>query len=128
MSKRSVLDWETQTDVRPAVQAWAAKWGYSAVGDSQDGTREFVRLQMGQTAQTRALHMGARWSVGWHVSVRQTGSQVHLEAWITPPPAVRMMTLGLMWKENGVRDRLGGALARGPLNVLLAALGQPPIR
>ena len=127
MSKRSVLDWESQTDVMPAVEAWASSRGYRPIAWGQDGTREYLYLQRAQTYQMKLLHMGDSWAAGWHVSVRQTGPQVHLEAWITPPPAVRMMTLGLMWKEAGVHG-LGGAFARGPLNVLLAALGQPPMR
>jgi hypothetical protein len=133
MSKRTVRDWESQADVMPAVEKWASDWSYRGVGEDSDGTREFLRPWRYQTEWTAALHMGKRWSMGWHVSIRQTGTQVHLEAWITYGLAYRIMTLGLMPREMGVqgggfRDRGGRSLARSPLNLLVAKLGQPPIR
>jgi hypothetical protein len=118
MAARTVRDFGASGDIGSAVDDWAREAGYRLV-ESRELTRVFQK------------------GVGFLVapmmlSIRQTGSDVHLEAWIRANLFVRLMALFILPAEMGIES--GGMkaviprkMARGQVNKLLEALGQPPI-
>jgi hypothetical protein len=118
MAKRTVRDFAAGGDVGPAVDAWAKDAGYR-LKETRDGTRVF---QKGTGFLVAPMML----------SVRQEQGEVHVEAWIRANLFVRLMSLFILPAEMGVesggmRAVLPRKIARGQVNKLLEALGQPPI-
>ena len=119
MAARTVREFEVGGDIATAVDAWARANHYGFRGVSPDGTRNYQR---GTGVLTGAMPF----------SVRQTGSVVHLEAWIHATLVARISALFLIPTDMGIES--GGfkgavprSVAREAVNRLLVQLGQPPI-
>jgi hypothetical protein len=119
MAGRTIRDFQVGFDVGPLVEAWAGPNHYGFRGASPDGTRNYQR---GNGLITGAMPF----------SVRQTGADVHLEAWIHSTLVARIGALFLIPAEMGIesggfRGALPRSMARDAVNKLLSRLGQPPI-
>jgi RDD family len=93
----------------------------------QDGSRLYEHDFTVQTAQTEVLPKNA-FQAGLKVLIRQSGSAVHIEAWMAFGPGfggLRANEMGIApGGLNALQDR---SEARARVNPLLAELGQPPI-
>lgn len=103
----------------PPCGSRAAANHYGFRGVSPDGTRSYQR---GNGLLTGAMPL----------SVRQNGTDVHLEAWIHATLLARITALFLIPADMGIESGgfkgiLPRQIARNSVNVLLAQLSQPPI-
>ena len=119
MAARTVREFQVGGDVSQLVDEWARANHYGFLGVSADGTRNYQR---GNGILTGAMPL----------SVRQTGSAVHLEAWIHATLVARISALLLVPAEMGIesggfRGAVPRSVAREAVNRLLVQLGQPPI-
>ena len=119
MSSRTIRDFQVGFDISQAVDGWAAANHFGFRGVLPDGTRCYQR---GNGILTGAMP----------VTIRQAGSNVHLEAWIHANLLARISALFLIpadmgIESGGVRGVLPRSMARNAVNQLLAFLGQPPI-
>jgi hypothetical protein len=119
MAARTIRDFQLGFDVAPLVDAWANANHYGFRGTSADGA---IKYQRGSGLLTGAMPL----------TVRQSGSAVHLEAWIHSTLLARFGALFLMPTDMGIesggfRGVLPRSMARTSVNKLLAELGQPPI-
>jgi hypothetical protein len=119
MSSRTIRDFQVGGDITPVVDAWAQANHYGFRGVSPDGTRNYQR---GNGLLTGPMPL----------SVRQTGSSVHIEAWIHATLLARIAALFLIPPDMGIESGgfkgvLPRSISRNSVNVLLAQLNQPPI-
>jgi hypothetical protein len=119
MGARTVRDFQVGFDIAPVVDAWAQANHYGIRGVGADGTRSFQR---GDGILTESMLF----------TIRQSGSAVHLEAWVHTNLAARMGALFLIPAEmgiesGGIKGALPRSMARNSVNKLLAQLDQPPI-
>lgn len=119
MATRTIRDFQAGFDIAPFVAAWADANHYGVRETASDGT---VKYQRGSGLITGAMPL----------TVRQTGSAVHIEAWIHATLLARIGALFLMPTDMGIesggfRGVLPRSMARASVNKLLAELGQPPI-
>jgi hypothetical protein len=119
MAAKTIRDFQVGFDVAPMVDAWAGANHYGFRGVSPDGTRNYQR---GNGIMTGAMPL----------SIRQTGTGVHLEAWIHSTILARIGALFLIPSDMGIdsggfKGALPRSMARGAVNKLLEQLGQPPI-
>ena len=119
MAARTIRDFQVGFDVAPLVDAWANANHYGLRGTAADGA---ITYQRGSGLLTGAMPL----------TVRQSGSAVHLEAWIHTTFLARLGALFLMPTDMGIesggfRGLLPRSMARTSVNKLLAELGQPPI-
>lgn len=118
MSARTVRDFSSAVDVWPIVEGWMGAADFRLV--SQTGATR--RYQRGYGFLTAPMVL----------EITQTGSQVHLESWISVGFIARLSALFLVPAEMGIES--GGFrlvvprnIARKAVNDLLPRLGQPPI-
>ena len=119
MAARTVRDFQVDADISPQVDEWARANHYGFRGVSPDGTRTYQR---GNGVLTGAMPL----------TVKQTGSAVHLEAWIHATLAARISALFLIPTDMGIesggfRGSVPRSVAREAFNRLLVQLGQPRI-
>jgi hypothetical protein len=119
MAARTVRDFQVGFDIAPVVDAWAGSNHYGFRGLSPDGTRTYQR---GNGIITGAMPL----------TVRQTGTGVHLEAWIHATIVARICAVFLIPTDmsidsGGFKGTIPRSIARDSVNKLLAQLGQPPI-
>jgi hypothetical protein len=117
MAKRTILRFEINTDIWPIVESWAREREY---GEKTKGNT-WRRYQQGHgTLVAPKL-----------VEVRQEGTKVELQAWISINILSRIMFLFIMPAEldlgPGFRGAVPRSTARRDVNILLQKLGQPPI-
>lgn|SRR5574341_1824651 len=118
MNTRTVRDFPASADVWPIVETWAKESNYSL--KTQTGSTRLY--QRGQGFLTAPMML----------EISQGGGQVHLEAWISVSPFMRLFALFLIPAEMGIES--GGLqlviprnMARGAVNKLLNQLQQPSI-
>lgn len=119
MAARTVRDFQVGFDMTPMVNAWAGPNHYGFRGLSPDGTRNYQR---GSGILTGAMPL----------TIRQTGADVHLEAWIHSTLVARIGALFLIPADMGIesggfKGALPRSIARNAVNKLISELGQPPI-
>jgi hypothetical protein len=119
MAARTVREFKVDADISQLVDAWAGANHYGFRGVSPDGTRNYQR---GNGLLTGAMPL----------SVRQTGSDVHLEAWIHATLVARISALFLIPTDMGIesggfRGAVPRSVAREAVNRLLVQLGQQRI-
>jgi hypothetical protein len=119
MAARTVRDFHVGFDITSKVDAWAGSNNYGFRGLSSEGTRNYER---GIGIMNAAMPL----------TIRQTGADVHLEAWVHATLLARMGALFLIPADMGIESgglkvALPRSMARNAVNKLLAQLGQPPI-
>ncbi len=127
MLKRTVLDFDFPGDACAVTDAWAAKYSFAFVGD-QDGTRLYYRDDWTIYAIPWSKLFRKLMSSGVHVSIRQSGSAVHFEAWYAVTGLLRLFGQAeTRVSPGGVQGSLARSVNLGPVDALLASLGQPPV-
>jgi hypothetical protein len=119
MSSRTIRDFQVGFDISQAVDGWAAANDYTLREVLPDGTR---RYQRGHGLLVLAMPL----------TIRQSGNNVHLEAWVHASLWSRVGSFFLLPADLGIesgsfRGVLPRNIARGAVNQLLVFLGQPPI-
>ncbi|HJX67472.1 MAG TPA: hypothetical protein VJ258_01965 [Candidatus Limnocylindrales bacterium] len=120
MESKTVRDFQVNGDVTAIADAWASANNFKLRVVDPDGTR---RYQRGQGLMVNAQH----------ASLRQSGSDVHLEAWTHATLLDRIAVLGTMPANmavdgGGFRGRIPRKRAKESVNKLLAQLGQEPLQ
>ena len=144
MLPRTVRDFETDLDALALADAWAQTHKFVVIGTTSDGTRQYMndeidvdfdQLWYARYPFARQLFFGLMKRIKTYrwVSVRQTGSSVHLEAWLQFSRGYRNLTLRSLpptmgLEGGGLRQKLERWETRLRVNPLLADLGQPAIR
>jgi hypothetical protein len=119
MNSKAVRDFNMSGDVAAFADGWASSNNFDLKGVDPDGTR---RYQRGHGLMVHAQH----------ATVRQSGTQVHLEAWTHATMVDRIFSFGMMpanmtVESGGMRGWLPRKLAREAVNKFLEQLSQPPI-
>ena len=117
MAKRTVVQFETNMNIWPLVEAWAQE-------------RDFRPRKRDATScvyqQGNGLMVAQKM-----VQARQDGTRVELMGWVPVNILNRICTLFIMPAELDLGTGLMGAIprstARRDFNVLLQRLGQPPV-
>lgn len=128
--RKTVRDFEVERDVTHVVEEWAADNRFTFVGTAADETRTYVSNELAYpSAATRPT---GNLSAPRFVSIRQTGREVHLEAWWIRNGYFRFVTRGRIPPEAPVEaggwvGRLLTVSLRKPVDDLLGRLGQPPL-
>ena len=135
---RTVLDFAFDGDALSVADDWAGRpqrqnWGQPTnppvadlVATDADGTRlyacnNYTTLRGGFVPPGSVDRM--------FVSIGQVGVQVHFEAWLSERGWYRILAPAEQAIHGGgFRQRVDRWMARGWINPLLEALGQPPIR
>jgi hypothetical protein len=120
MESKTVRDFKVNGDISAIADAWASGNNFKLRGVDPDGTR---RYQRGQGLMVNAQH----------ATLRQSGPDVHLEAWTHATLFDRIAVLGIMPANmavdgGGFRGRIPRRRAMESVNKLLAQLGQPPLQ
>jgi hypothetical protein len=120
MESKTVRDFRVNGDVTAIADAWASANNFKLRVVDPDGTR---RYQRGQGLMVNAQH----------ALLRQSGSDVHLEAWTHATLLDRIAVLGMMPANmavdgGGLRGRIPRKRAKESVNKLLAQLGQEPLQ
>jgi len=117
MANRTILSFETDTDVWPIVESWAEETAYREIAKG-DAWRRYQKGYGMLVAPKK-------------VEVRQEGKNVQLQAWVNPNLIARMGALFLIPSEmdigSGWKGKLPRSQARKDVNILLQRLGQPLI-
>ena len=117
MAKRTVVHFETDSDIWSVVESWAKERNY------REKKRE-TNYRLYQ--QGYGMLVAAKL-----VQVRQDGKQVEVQAWIHANIVARISALFLLPAEldlaPGFRGGLPRSTARRDLNILLQRFGQPPV-
>ena len=117
MANRTILSFETDTDVWPIVDNWAQQTGYREIAKGET----WRRYQKGHGVLVAPKK----------VEVRQEDKNVQLQAWVNPNLLARMGALFLIPSEmdigSGFKGKLPRSQARKDVNILLQRLGQPLI-
>lgn len=119
MDSKTVRDFNVNGDATAIADSWASSNNFKLMVVDPDGTR---RYQRGHGLMVNAQH----------ANVRQSGPQVHLEAWTHATLLDRISSFGMLpanmaVESGGLRGMIPRKKARESLNQLLAQLGQPPI-
>ena len=119
MDSRTVRDFSVNGDVTAIADAWAGGNNFVLKAVGPDGTRWYQR--------GHGLMVNAQ-----HVTLRQWGPQVHLEAWTHATKLDRIASFGLLpanmaLESGGLRGALPRKMAREAVNQFLVHLGQAPI-
>src|SRR4030042_4365071 len=114
MAKRTILRFETGTDIWPVVEAWAKE-------------RDYRETSRGDT--WRQYRQGYGFMVAPKVvEVHQQGNKVEIQGWENPHWTARILVLFLMPREidlgKGFTASLPRNTARRDVNILLDKLGQ----
>ncbi len=115
---RTVRDFQHSGNVWDIAAAWAQQNGFELKGTDQYG--QYYQKGTGF------------WSAPRRVQLQWTGSYYHLEAWVYMPTFNYVMAFGILPREmvldsGGFRGVVPRNMGRKEVNLLLAALGQPPI-
>jgi len=114
MAKRTVLTFESSSDIWPVVEKWAKDKGFREEGEAKSG--ETAGGKRRKFKRGSGLLMSSA-----HVEIGQEGKKVELSAWVKGYFAAELdLGRGLF----GVLDRW---TARRAVNDLLQALGQQPL-
>jgi len=119
MNAQTVRDFALAGDVTAFLDAWARDNNFDLRAVDPDGTR---RYQRGHGLMVHAQHL----------TLRQVGPQVHLEAWTHATLLDRVASLGMLpanmgVESGGLKGVLPRKVARDAVNKLLIPLGQAPI-
>lgn len=119
MNSRTICDFSAPGNIWPDVERWAKAEGFDLIEEKGD----LRRFQKGN---------------GWIVlptmlEIRQTDTNVHLEAWVYGSLFNRIVTLFLLPEEitiesGGVRALIPRSIARDSINNLLKHFGQQLIK
>jgi hypothetical protein len=119
MSKRTVRDFKSGVDFWPTVDNWAKETGYA----------------LKESSSTKRLYQKGKgmWVAPMMAEISQTGTDIHLEAWIRVSIFNRIMGLFILPAEMGIES--GGLkgvvprdIARTAVNKLLTKINQPLIQ
>ena len=97
IATRTVRDFQAGSEIAPIVDAWAQANHFDFQGPSPGGIRNYQRRQGLGIAGT------------WPLMIRQSGSAVHLEAWVHSTLVHRVYQLFLTPADIGI-DSAGGLL------------------
>ncbi|MFN6963238.1 MAG: hypothetical protein ACK4S4_05660 [Pyrinomonadaceae bacterium] len=118
MNSRTVRDFKVPTDIWKFVDDWARTEGFELAAN---GDRRLYKKEFGKFSPS-----------SW-VEIRESGGDVHLEAWLHNPPAARALTLFTTPEELPVdssgpqKALVARNISRDRVNRLLIKLGQPLI-
>src|SRR5450759_1217333 len=115
MNSKAVRDFTMSGDVAAFADGWVSSNNFDLKGVDPDGTR---RYQRGHGLMVHAQH----------ATLRQSGPQVHLEAWTHATMLDRIFSFGMLpanmaVESGGLRGMIARKKARESVTQLLEQLG-----
>ncbi len=118
MSKRTILDFETDKDIWEIVNEWSQGSHYRLKEEKED----YRLMQKGYGLLVAPMML----------EIKKDGNKVHMEAWIRVPMVTRIFALFLLPAEldlgKGMRAVAPRTVARNSVNKLLIKLEQEEIK